>query len=81
MSHAAPLALAFHLVFLRNIHFQPKAWGADGLLVTMLSEAELAVGSGPEFCLARLFTNIIFRDTYLYLTCMSLASLEGVVAV
>lgn len=81
MRHAAPSALAFHLVFLRNKHFQPEARGADGLLVTMLSEAELAVGSSLESCLARLFTNVIFREVYPYLTCMSSATLEEVAAV
>ena len=63
MSHAALSALAFHLVFLSNEHFQSEAQGADGLIVTMLSEAEFAVGSGLKSYLAWVFANVIFRET------------------
>lgn len=63
MSHAALSALGFHLVFLSNKHSQPEAQGADGLIVTMLSEAEFAVGSGLKSCLAWVVTNVVFRET------------------
>lgn len=66
MSHTALLALAFHLVFLSNKHFQPEAQGADGLIVTMLSEAEFAVGSGLKSCLPWVFGNVIFRETSVF---------------
>lgn len=58
-SHSALSAVAFCLVFLSNKHSQ----GADGLIVTMLSEAEFAVGSGLTSCLAWVFANVTFRES------------------
>lgn len=80
MSHAALLALAFHLVFLSDKHFQPEAQGADGFIVTVLSEAEYAVGSGLKSCFSWVFTDVIFRETpvsYVYV----FGKFEEVVAV
>lgn len=58
-SHAALSTVAFRLVFLSDKHPQ----GADGLIVTMLSEAEFAVGSGLTSCLTWVFANLTSRGS------------------